>query len=212
MTTASPLSHALDHAANRGAPSLFQIEGCGSVSVYPQHNCYVTDIQDWELAHQSHTEQITERMAPWGMPPPGALPLTELRWRVAYQGALWGHGSAVAPNELVRLRSWPNLTRLPPELVAPVTQVCALLWRKPVVGFLIARVLQADAAQMSAVLQVLKDLGHIHLSGACAPATPTAMATVGTGDETLASVADQDLAAPAGASMVGKLWRRLTGH
>lgn len=206
MTTASPLSHALDHAANRGAPSLFQIEGCGSVSVYPQHNCYVTDIQNWEMAHQSPSEQISVSMVAWGMPPPGALPLTELRWRMAYQGALWGQAHAAMPNELVRLRSWPNLTRLPPELVAPVTQVCALLWRKPVVGFLVARVLQADAAQVAAVLQVLKGFGHIHLSGAGVSAPP------GAGEVPRISTASEDGAAPAADTLVGKLWRRLIGH
>ena len=87
MKIRSPFTNVLSHAVSRGAPTLFQIEGCGSVSVYPQQHCYVTDIQNWDAAYQSHPEQISIKSVPWDMPPSGALPLMELQWRAAYQSA-----------------------------------------------------------------------------------------------------------------------------
>lgn len=211
MTTRSPLSHALHQAANHTVPSLFQIDGCGSVSVYPEQHCYVTDIQNWDAAYQSHPEQISIKSVAWGQPPCGALPLMELQWRAAYHCALQSQQSEVEANELIRLRSWPNLTRLPIELVAPVTQICALLWRKPAVGFLIPRVLDADATQVRALMEVLQGFGHIKVSRTVPGQQPVAFPdaieeSLGTGDSQHGETAQ-----PVG-TLVGKLWRRLVGH
>lgn len=211
MTTRSPLSNALQRATSHGVPSLFQIDGCGSVSVYPKQNCYVTDIQDWDAAYQSHPEQFTIKSVPWGTPPSGALPLMELEWRAAYHCALWNLQSEVEVNDLIRLQSWPNLTRLPLELVAPVTQICALLWRKPAVGFLIPRVLDADAMQVRALLGVLQGFGHIKVSRTVLSPQPVASPDAGEDSHGAGGSQGDDMARPAG-TLVGKLWRRLVGH
>lgn len=211
MKTRSPLTNALHHAASQGVPSLFQIDGCGSVSVYPHQHCYVTDIQDWEAAYRSHSGQITIKPVPWGMPPDGALPLMELQWRAAYHGALRNKQFGVEPNDLVRLRSWPNLTRLPPELVAPVTQICALLWRKPAVGFLIPRVLEADLTRVGALLEVLQAFGHIRVSRPVSDPQPGASAESDDSGHEAWSSREVNLT-QSGGTLVGKLWRRLIGH
>ena len=211
MKTRSPLISALQRATSHGMPSLFQIDGCGSVSVYPQQHCYVTDIQDWDAAYHSDSGQFTIKSVPWGMPPSGALPLIDLHWRAAYHCALRDQSANVQANDLVRLRSWPNLSRLPVELVAPVTQICALLWRKPAVGFLIPRVLEADSAQVGALLDVLQGFGHITVSKTVM--NPQLVATPD-------SVLDSQTAVDAGEApparrtdtLAGKLWRRLIGH
>lgn len=211
MKTRSPLSNALHQAANHAVPSLFQIDGCGSVSVYPEQRCYVTDIQNWDAAYQSHPERITIKSVAWGQPPSGALPLMELQWRAAYHCALQSQQSEVEVNDLIRLRSWPNLTRLPIELVAPVTQICALLWRKPAVGYLIPRVLDADATQVRALLEVLQGFGHIKVSRTVLGPQP--VASPDAGEDSMGTGDSQGgyMAQPAG-TLVGKLWRRLVGH
>lgn len=211
MKIRSPFTNVLSHAASQGAPTLFQIEGCGSVSVYPQQHCYVTDIQDWDAAYQSHPEQISIRSVPWDIPPSGALPLMELQWRAAYQSALRNQSFGVDANDLIRLRSWPNLTRLPLDLVAPVTQICALLWRKPAVGFLIPRVLDADPAQVCALLEVLQGFGHVKVSGGVASPQPGAFPDSGEDSRGGADSQGVFVVPPTG-SLVGKLWRRLVGH
>ena len=212
MKIRSPFTNVLSHAASQGAPTLFQIEGCGSVSVYPQQHCYVTDIQDWDAAYQSHPEQISIRSVPWDIPPSGALPLMELQWRAAYQSALRNQSFGVDANDLIRLRSWPNLTRLPLDLVAPVTQICALLWRKPAVGFLIPRVLDADSTQVFALLEVLQGFGHI-IKVSKAVMSPQPVASPDSGEDSRGYADSQGLfVAPSTSSLVGKLWRRLIGH
>jgi hypothetical protein len=211
MRSRSPLSNALHQAANHAVPSLFEIDGCGSVSVYPEQDCYVTDIQNWDVACQAQPEQILIKSVAWGLPPSGALPLMELQWRAAYHCALQSQQSEVDVNDLIRLRSWPNLTRLPLELVAPVTQICALLWRKPVVGYLIPRVLDADATQVRALLEVLQGFAHIKVSRTVLGPQPVASPDAG---ESLLDTGDSrgDYMVQPAVTLVGRLWRRLVGH
>ena len=112
---------------------------------------------------------------------------------------------------MIRLQSWPNLTRLPLDLVAPVTQICALLWRKPAVGFLIPRVLDADSAQVFALLEVLQGFGHVKVSGGVA--SPQPVASPDSGEDSRGGVDSQGVfVVPPTGSLVGKLWRRLAGH
>lgn len=132
--------------------------------------------------------------------------LVELRWRTAYQQALNRMPSEV-PNgqHLIQLLSWPNLSRLPAELVVPVTRICALLWRKPTVRFLVARVLEAPQRETGALLTVLQDFGHV--------ASPRQEiqrvdVTMPQQDERLCTVTT----AGASMSLVRKLWQRLTGY
>lgn len=211
MKTKSPFINALHHAASQGVPSLFQIDGCGSVSVYPRQHCYVTDIQDWEAAYHSPSGQITIESVAWSMPPADALPLMELQWRVAYHDALRNQQPGVGGNDLIRLRSWPNLTRLPSELVAPVTQICALLWRKPAVGFLIPRVLDADVTRICALLDVLQAFGHLRVSIPVSGSQPVVSAETEDSGHDAWNTRNVNVTPFAG-TLVGKLWRRLIGH
>src|SRR5450830_1926279 len=151
----------LDRAAGLFGPSVLLVDGRGSISVYPQQHCYVTDIHDWEAVFSSKPDQVKVSPMLWGVPPSGALPLTELHWRAAYHHVLGRMSSEVPTKELIQLLSWPNLSRLPDELVVPVTRICALLWRKPTVGFLVPRVLEAPVRQTCALLEVLQDFGHV---------------------------------------------------
>lgn len=196
---------ALDHIVGLADPTMLRVTGRGSISVYPQQHCYVTDIHDWESVFSSKSDQVRVSPALWIMPPSGALPLTELHWRAVYHHALCRLPSDAITRELIQLVSWPNLSRLPEELVVPVTRICALLWRKPTVGFLVPRVLDAPAHQTCALLEVLQDFGHVmsprgvlgrpegspHESDADMPAVPPARAAH---------------------SLVSKLWQRLVSH
>jgi len=195
----------LDRIVRLAGPTMLRVTGSGSISVYPQQHCYVTDIHDWEAVFSSKLDQVRVSPALWSVPPSGALPLTELRWRAAYHHVLSRMPSDAITRELIQLVSWPNLSRLPDELVVPVTRICALLWRKPTVGFLVPRVLEAPVHQTCALLEVLQDFGHVTSLGGVLGRSE------GAPDE---SDADLPAAPPARAtpSLVSKLWQRLVGH
>lgn len=132
-----------------------------------------------------------------------AVPLLELRWRAAYQLALDRVPSEMPLGQgLIRLLCWPNLSRLPDELVVPVTRICALLWRKPTVGFLVSRVLGAPQRETCALLGVLQEFGHVG-----SPRQDLERAEV--------TAPEREGALPlvrASNSLVGKLWLRLVGY
>lgn len=195
--------HSLDRAVRLGGPSVLRVDGRGSLSVYPQQQCYVTDIHDWDSVFSSDSGQIEVSPALWGTPPSDALPLTELQWRAGYHQALSRMPSEVNNRELVQLVSWPNLSRLPEELVVPVTRICALLWRKPTVGYLVPRLLEAPALQTCALLEVLQELGHVSWPRRLALRQESAGPDSGL-------EAGTESAAPAKNSLVTKLWQRLT--
>jgi len=72
--------------------------------------------------------------------------------------------------ELLRLRRWPNLTRLPPDVdVGLAARICALLGRKPTVGFLVARMLDLPHARVAPQLAKLRAMGCIDVVGAAVP-------------------------------------------
>jgi hypothetical protein len=197
------LMRSLDTAVRAGLPTLLTIDGLGTVSVYPRQHCYVSDVQDWTSVYGAGCEQIRISPATWSAPPAGALPLEELQWRLALHDAQ-REGPAAAGSGLLHLESWPNLTRLPEELLEPVTRICALLWRKPTVSFLVARVLGLPPDQCTHVLRALQMFGHVSspmpagelLSGSCPDTQPDEAAMAST-----ASTPE---------SIVSKLWQRLT--
>lgn len=80
--------------------------------------------------------------------------------------------------ELLRLRRWPSLTRLPPDVdVGLVARVCALLARKPTVGFLVARMLDVPHLRVGPLLARLHGAGCIEIVRAGTPAANDAPAT-----------------------------------
>ncbi|MGZ5887810.1 MAG: hypothetical protein ACXWKI_12800 [Ramlibacter sp.] len=193
------LMRLLDSVVRSGLPSILVVNGRGTVSVYPRQHCYVTDVQDWDSVDTASGDEIRVSPSTWDAPPDDAQPLEELEWRLAYRDAL-RHGDLDA-HALLHLKSWPNLPRLPDELVEPVARICALLWRKPTVGYLIPRVLDLPADQVAHVLRVLQAFGHV--SG---PSVAAADAAAG-----LATAADAgtDVPAPVGATIASRFLQRL---
>jgi len=203
MEDGSSLMRVLARAVRMGDPSLVMIGGSGTVSVYPRHQCYVSDIQDWSSVYAAQPEQIRVMPTAWVAPPPaGALPLEGLQWRAAYSEALKQPADVALPRELVHLLEWPNLTRVPDDLVPAVIRVCALLWRKPTVGFLLPRILGLPAEQVGAVVQALQQFGHVRVARSDNAAASAEAAS--------AAEAEVAAAAPsATTSLVGKFWQRL---
>lgn len=195
----------LDRVIRLAGPTMLRVDGRGSISVYPQQHCYVSDIHDWAAVFSSPSDPVLVSPALWSVPPSDALPLTELHWRAAYYHVLCRLPSEAITRDLVQLVSWPNLSRLPQEFVAPVTRICALLWRKPTVGFLVPRVLETPTRQTCALLEVLRDFGHVTSPGGV-PGRPE--------DARHEDGADLPAATPAQAthSLISKLWQRLVGH
>jgi hypothetical protein len=138
-----------------------------------------------------------------------ALPLVQLQWRAAYHQALQQPLPAEAAGELLQLVSWPNLTRLPDELVIPVTRICSLLWRKSTVGFLIPRILDTSPHQVNALLQLLRESRHVVAHGVTASGLQRLEEECPSENPAATSAKAKVAAAP---SLVSKLWQRLTGR
>jgi hypothetical protein len=67
---------------------------------------------------------------------------------------------------LLRLDSWPNLGAMHGDLVDAMKLICALLEKRPMVGFLVARRLKLPVDKTYALLSVLKAKGHVATVGA----------------------------------------------
>lgn len=67
---------------------------------------------------------------------------------------------------LLRLDSWPNLSSMHGDLVDAMKLICALLEKRPMVGFLVARRLKLPVDKTYALLNVLQKKGHIVTVGA----------------------------------------------
>lgn len=67
---------------------------------------------------------------------------------------------------LLNLLSWPNLNNMHGDLVDDLRQICGLLAKRPMVGFLIARRLKLPVDKTYALLMVLKQRGHVVTIGA----------------------------------------------
>ena len=66
---------------------------------------------------------------------------------------------------LLRMMSWPNLGNMHGDLVDDLRLICALLAKRPMVGFLIARRLKLPVDKTFALLSVLESKGHITALG-----------------------------------------------
>ena len=62
---------------------------------------------------------------------------------------------------LLRLNTWPNLGSMHGDLVDAMKLICALLDKRPMVGFLVARRLKLPVDKTYALLSVLQTKGHI---------------------------------------------------
>lgn len=67
---------------------------------------------------------------------------------------------------LLRLDTWPNLGSMHGDLVDALKLICALLEKRPMVGFLIARRLKLPVDKTYALLSVLQTKGHVVTVGA----------------------------------------------
>jgi hypothetical protein len=67
---------------------------------------------------------------------------------------------------LLRLESWPNLSAMHGDLVDSMKLICALLEKRPMVGFLVARRLKLPVDKTYALLSALKTKGHVATVGA----------------------------------------------
>lgn len=67
---------------------------------------------------------------------------------------------------LLRLDTWPDLGHMHGDLVDAMKLICALLEKRPMVGFLVARRLKLPVDKTYALLSVLQTKGHIVTVGA----------------------------------------------
>lgn len=120
---------------------------------------------------------------------------------------------------LLRLDSWPNLGNMHGDLVDAMKLICALLEKRPMVGFLVARRLKLPVDKTYALLSVLQTKGHIVTVGAELVDDHLAFKNVATEDEEdqLALTTKNGKTGDTGAEVVAKdsgdvlnqLWRVL---
>lgn len=129
------------------------------------------DRHEWAASRTHVTENgfaapVQEDWVASGASRPQTCPVkaSHALWRQAMEQAL--HGATHDVRTLVRLKEWPDMAMVPPELVQPVTRMCALLWRKPTAGVLLPLVLDYDARAVSVLLKTLRQLGCVQVSHA----------------------------------------------
>jgi hypothetical protein len=120
---------------------------------------------------------------------------------------------------LLRLDTWPNLGHMHGDLVDAMKLICALLEKRPMVGFLVARRLKLPVDKTYALLSVLQTKGHIVTVGAELVDDHLAFKNVATDDEEdqLALTTKNGKTGDTGAEVVAKdsgdvlnqLWRVL---
>lgn len=203
---ASPLMVSLDCAIGSDCPTLISIEGHGSISVYPRHRTYTTDIPDWDSLPFLGNAPIKTSPCVWGIPSEGGMPVCELRWLAAYHHASQVLAAQPAPRGLVKLVHWPDLSGVPDELAAPIVRICALLWRKSTASTLMPRVLGAEPGQTDALLRVLRGFGHVEI------ATGFATRIEGEGGVAAPLATDDERTGSAAGAVIAKLWQRLLGR
>jgi hypothetical protein len=184
-------------------PMQICIDGCGDISVYPKQQRYITNIQDWQAINFRERIGVVVSAMECDEVPEGALPVNKLLWKIAFQNACHSPSDTVESNDLIKLASWPDLINLPEDLIAPVTRVCALLWRKPTLVYLVPKVLDASPVQTRAILKVLQQFGHVRLVAYGVPEKNDLT-------KELICASPPDMAsAQHPISLIGKLWQRL---
>lgn len=106
---------------------------------------------------------------------------------------------------LVKLIRWPDLSTMPDELAEPVARICALLWRKSTVSYLIARILDADPRRTAVLLRVLQACGCVQLQ---LVAGRTESSSTDNTEAIEAPMADT-VVKNERSSMISKFWKRL---
>jgi hypothetical protein len=199
----------LSQVIKQGTPAILCGNGNNCISVYPSHDYYIDNTNDWEAVFSASEISMQEAPATEMNRPEGALSLTVLQWRAAYHEALRKPMASAPLGELLQLASWPNVTRLPEEHVVTVTRICALLWRKPTVGFLVPRILDAPPLQVNALLKLLLDLRHVVAPRADLPVRHAAEHERSMDEPVMPT---EEAPTRQTGSLVSKLWQRLTGH
>lgn len=121
---------------------------------------------------------------------------------------------------LLRLDSWPSLGSMHGDLVDAMKLICALLEKRPMVGFLVARRLKLPVDKTYALLSVLQTKGHIvtvgaqvvgdHLElNAAALSVPSAASTQESNPLSLDSTTQTDLHPQDSGDVLNQLWRVL---
>jgi hypothetical protein len=123
---------------------------------------------------------------------------------------------------LLRLDSWPNLRHMHGDLVEAMKLICALLEKRPMVGFLVARRLKLPVDKTYALLSVLQTKGHIVTVGTELVDDHLAFKSPITADEqdaqdelalsvknTMTGVKGSDVVAKDSGDVLNQLWRVL---
>jgi hypothetical protein len=148
----------------------------------------------WQACFRSKVQVVNSAVS-------DALRVTEQHWLVVCEQARHELAEQPLTRGLVRLRSWPDLTDVPDQLLEPVIRICALLWSKPAASYLIARAINGEPRQTAVLLRTLQVFGHVELMAA----------TTERGDEERLAAGDGGEPQAARSSFIGKLWQRLLG-
>lgn len=139
-------------------------------------------------------------------PADGWLTLDDLTARLSDRSTGWSR--AMLDQQLLALVSWPDLTRWPHLEVQSLARICALLSRKPTVGFLVPRVLALPAPQTQTQLLLLYANGCLRVVRSDVPLAEPDPTT----PEVVEPVRHVGATPVMNTSFLGKLWLRLTSR
>lgn len=109
-------------------------------------------------------------------------------------------------HSVVRLRSWPILSTMPPELTPDIARVCALLAVRPTGVPLVHLLLALPRDHVCSIIGMLHELGHL---SSATQVNPNATLTAQRPDELNPTDLVGDAVSPP-STLVQRLWRRLT--
>ena len=105
---------------------------------------------------------------------------------------------------VLKLYSWPELSRVPSDLVLDAARVCALLAVRPTSAPLIARLLDLPRERVAHIVELLHL--HGHLDGSAMDVRPAEKEE----QETLDLIADPT--PTKSPTLLGRLWQKLSGR
>ena len=105
---------------------------------------------------------------------------------------------------VLKLYSWPELSRVPSDLVLDAARVCALLAVRPTSAPLIARLLDLPRERVAHIVELLHLYGH--LDGSAMDVRPVEKEE----QATLDLIADPT--PTKSPTLLGRLWRKLSGR
>lgn len=154
------------------------LPGKGEMVLFPERREYYCNIQDMPQFCGAPADQFISTVISDAASSDSSIPrknINDLLWQSAFHVSQGRLLEGCSKYDVVQLRYWPNLTRLP---VTPnAARICALLTRHPTTIMLVHRVLGIDKEEVYQIYSAAKSAGITHTISRTPDSTPLEIAT-----------------------------------